>query len=107
MCEAERRAAIARLNDEFRRVGGGPVMLTDGIRYLPNTSKIVILDTVAAYDCPDPDGERHVRTLIVEGHEVIWYIICHWHDRDADAGIDLADPDSTGRLLVVMLAGEP
>jgi hypothetical protein len=106
MCEAERRAAIARLNDEFRRTSGGPVMLTDGVCDLPDATKIAILGAVAAYECPDPDGEHHVGTLAVEGHEVIWYIICHQHDRDADADIDPADPDSTGRLLVVMLAGE-
>ncbi|MBX9882870.1 MAG: DUF3768 domain-containing protein [Sphingomonas sp.] len=106
MCDTERRAEIARLNDAFRHAGGGPIVLTAGIAALSDQMQEAILAAVKDFH-DDADGEHRVGTLTVASHAVMWFILYHRHDHDDEEDADPADPDATGRVLVIMLEGEP
>lgn len=109
MGEAERRAEIARLNDEFRFTGsGGEMFMTQGVGALPLADKLLILTEVRYFSdfTPDndPHGEHDCAALTVRGHDIIWKI-----DRLPDDGVlwvNLDDPDAMRRVLVIMLAEE-
>lgn len=106
---AERRAEIARLNDEFRFTGqGGEMFMTSGIAALPLADKLLILTEVRYFadftPDNDPHGEHDCAVLTVRGHKVIWKI-----DYLPDDGVLWADPsapDAPRRVLVIMLAEE-
>lgn len=109
MGEAERRAEIARLNDQFRFTGrGGRLFMTAGIDALPVIEKLLILTEVRYFaeftPDNDPHGEHDCAVLTVRGKRIIWKI-----DYLPANGFDEADPvreETVLRVLTVMLAEE-
>ncbi|MGC2856679.1 DUF3768 domain-containing protein [Novispirillum sp. DQ9] len=103
-------AVIAALNDQLRKgFLGGHVMLTIGIRSLPNDIQNAIFEAVNAFDRftddNDPYGEHDCATLTVKGCRVIWKI--DYYDRTmTNASPDPADRAQTVRVLTIMLAEE-
>ena len=101
---------IRTLNDELRRFGrGGRIMITPGIQALGVRAVARVLTAVAAFDAftgdNDPYGEHDCAILAVDGIEVLFKI--DYYDQDlVYHSPDPADPTSTQRILVVMLAGE-
>ena len=109
MGATERRADIARLNDEFRFTGkGGEMFMTPGIAALPLADKLLILADVRYYDAftpdNDPHGEHDFALLEVRGHRVMWKIDYLPADEGQDP--DPAVPDTVLRILTIMLAEE-
>lgn len=105
----ERRAEIARLNDEFRFTGkGGEIFMTQGIAALPLADKLLILTKVRYFSdfTPDndPHGEHDCAALTVRGHEVIWKI--DYLPTEGTLWAHSGDPDEMRRVLVIMLAEE-
>lgn len=105
----ERRATIARLNDEFRFTGkGGEMFMTTDIAALPLADKLLILTEVRYFaeftPDNDPHGEHDCAVLTVCGRKVVWKI-----DYLPAEGIIQADPTSpetTHRALTIMLGEE-
>lgn len=107
MSEGEGRANIARLNDEFRHAGGGVTILTAGLAALPTRTRDAITNAVRDVHHDAPDSEHQVGSLLVDGHEVIWFILYYRRDRSCTADVDPMDALTTGRALAIMLAEEP
>ncbi len=109
MGERERRAEIARLNDQFRSTGqGGEMFMTRGIGALPMLDRLHILAAVRAFDAftqdNDPHGEHDCAVLKVRGHRVIWKI--DYLSRQDDQDPDPTDPQTVMRVMTIMLAEE-
>lgn len=108
--EVPRAEQIARLNDQLRRTGqGGRIMVTRGVRGLPDFSTMELLMALANYNGfdadNDPHGERDFGDLDCLGAELLWKI--DYFDPSLDYGSDdPANPDVTVRILTVMLAEE-
>lgn len=105
-----RGEAIARLNDKLRKTGsGGRIMVTRGVRELPDCNTEALLAALAAYDAfdvdNDPHGERDFGDLRVSDTDLLWKI--DYYDQDLRYGSpDPANPSVTVRVLTVMLESE-
>ena len=101
---------IHQLNDLFRDTFiGGRVMLSDGIRALPEEEREKIITTVRAFDnfTPDNDpyGEHDFGAFDHNGNKIFWKI--DYYDRTLTYGSENpADPHQTRRVLTIMLAEE-
>ncbi len=109
MGEAVRRAEIARLNDAFRFTGkGGRMFMTAGFDALSLTDKLLILTEVrhfADFNADnDPHGEHDCAVVTLGAHRIIWKID-YLPVNEADEA-DPANPETTVRILTVMLAEE-
>lgn len=97
---------IRDLNDRFRRTFvGGSIMVTPGIRELPNAAPL--LELVRGFDefSDDPHREHDFGAIDYEGQKFFWKI--DYYNRDHSAGSeDPSDPGVTSRVLTVMLASE-
>ena len=106
----EAAAAIRQANDVLRRTFmTGNVMLTQGIRALPEAKVAKILDAVQAFDAfdqgNDPHGEHDYGRLQVDGETVCWKI--DYFDADLRYGSENpADPSVTRRFMTIMLVSE-
>lgn len=105
-----RAAAIAQLNDTFRRtLVGGRVVITPGVAALGEDALRTIVRSVATFtkfDADnDPYGEHDFGSLIHEGTTYFWKIDAY--DRACEFGSpDPLDPVVTCRVLTVMRADE-
>lgn len=105
-----RAEAIAKLNDQLRKTGcGGLIMVTNGVRALPDYDIGALLAALAAYDAfdvhNDPHGERDFGDLTVGETDLLWKI--DYYDRElCFASPDPADDAVTMRVLTVMLESE-
>jgi hypothetical protein len=105
-----RAERIARLNDTLRKTGtGGAIMVTRGVRELPQFNVLALLAALAAFDSfdadNDPHGERDFGDLSFAGRDLLWKI--DYYDFDLRYGSnDPADPAVTKRVLTVMLPDE-
>jgi hypothetical protein len=103
-------AAIRQANDTLRRTFlTGNVMLTQGIRALPEPTVAKILDAVQSFDSfdqgNDPHGEHDYGRLQVNGETVCWKI--DYFDADLRYGSENpADPSITRRVMTIMLVSE-
>ena len=104
-------AAIAALNDAFRRSGGveGRVLFTAGVSSLGIEFSHLALGLVRLFDKfdgdNDPHGERDFGALEFKGRKLFWKI--DYYDRELEYGSpDPADPAVTTRVLTIMLAEE-
>ena len=101
---------IRELNDALRTtLVGGEITLTQGVAMLD--AEIIQAITVALQtyddftDDNDPYGEHDFGVISVKGHEVIFKI--DYYDTDLKFhSPDAADPETTIRVLTIMLADE-
>ena len=109
MKQSSTTAAIAELNDHFRRSFGPRRYLTPGIAALSPADQASILKGVMEFDDfteeNDPYGEHDFGTLEHRGLTIFWKI--DYYDPALEHGSeDPADPAKTARVLTVMLADE-
>jgi len=103
-----RRRRIAELNDAFRTTfRGGKVVMTAGVRELPDCLKANALMEVAKFNCfteaNDPRHERDFGSFVLLGRRFYWKI--DYYDDALEFGSeDPADPQKTVRVLTLMLA---
>lgn len=101
---------IRRLNDELRTtLSGGRIMLTRGVRQLPESDQSAVIEALVAYTGFAPDDQerdQHDFGLIQLGQiRAIWKI--NYLDQDHRyASPDPSDPALTRRVLKVMLVDE-
>lgn len=105
-----RAEAIARLNDKLRkRLAGGHVMVTRGVRSLKGFAAAALIRALAAYDSfdvgNDPHGERDFGDVELCGTTLLWKIDYYDHKLEF-ASPDPADAGQTVRVLTVMLESE-
>jgi hypothetical protein len=109
-CDVPRAEQIARLDDTLRCKGlGGRIMITRGVRALPDFDVLTLLTALAAFDGfdvdNDPHGERDFGDVEVTGVSCLWKV--DYYDRAFQfASADPADPTITERVLTVMLPEE-
>lgn len=105
-----RAELIARLNDRIRKTAkGGVIVITRGVRVLPQFTPADLLAALAKYDSfdadNDPHGERDFGDLGLFGADLLWKI--DYYDVEMRYGSnDPADAAQTTRVLTVMLADE-
>lgn len=103
-----RRRRIAELNDAFRTTfRGGKVVMTAGVRELPDCLKANALMEVAKFNCfteaNDPYHEHDFGSFVLLGRRFYWKI--DYYDDALEFGSDdPADPQKTVRVLTLMLA---
>lgn len=105
-------AAIAALNDAFRRATGGQggrIVFTPGVSALGVAFSHLALARVRAFnafgDDNDPYGERDFGSVELNGRKLFWKI--DYYDRALEYGSpDPTDPAVTTRVLTIMLAEE-
>jgi hypothetical protein len=101
-------AEIRRLNDAFRTtMTGGRLILTRGIAGRPDTS--AILEQVRSFadfnEGNDPHREHDFGAFEHDSDSIFWKI--DYYNSDLSAGSeDPADPESTTRVITIMLAEE-
>jgi hypothetical protein len=101
---------IRELNDAFRATFlGGRVMLTSGVAALPDSVKARVLSAVRAFEDFDEGNDHHNEhdfvPVEIDGHKVFGKI--DYYDKDIRLGCDDPSiPESTTRVLTVMLADE-
>lgn len=101
---------IRELNDVFRMTWlTGTVLMTSGIKSLPDAVQSGIMEAVQTFDAFTPDNDPHSEhdfgAVTVEGHRVFWKI--DYYDRTMQYGSeDPANPAVTKRVLTIMLAKE-
>ena len=101
---------IAELNDMLRTTFlTGRVVMTEGLRALPDPIREEIITRVHTFDgfTPDndPHGEHDFGAVTVEGVRAFWKI--DYYDRTLSFGSDdPADPSTTCRVLTIMLADD-
>ncbi|MGF1612601.1 MAG: DUF3768 domain-containing protein [Gammaproteobacteria bacterium] len=102
---------IAELNDMLRKTffAGGRVVMTQGIRALPEADQSAIREKVETFDDfgedNDPYGEHDFGSFEHASHKVFWKI--DYYDPSLTFGSeDPADPAKTCRVLTIMLAEE-
>jgi len=106
----ERAAAIANLNDAFRRtLKGGLVGGTIGFVSLPRQTVGKVIEAIRAFDAwdngNDPHGEHDFVCVKVDGETVFAKI--DYSNPDMSGGSENpADPTKTLRLMTIMLASE-
>lgn len=109
-----RRLRIRELNDDFRIWRGrgpflGRLVKTQGISNKSPLDQIGILAAVRTFNAfnadNDPHGEHDFGAFDFKGERILWKI--DYFDRLYCAGSnDPSDPDTTCRVLTVMLASE-
>lgn len=103
-------AAIRQANDTLRQtLLTGNVMLTQGIRALPDATVNNILDAVRTFDkfdhANDPHGEHDFGMVLINGESVYWKI--DYYDADFRyASPNPADTSVTRRVMTIMLVSE-
>ena len=108
--EVPRAERIAQMNDALRRTGrGGVIIMTRGVRALPDFNLASLLAALADYDQfdedSDPHGERDFGLLDHAQRELLWKI--DYFDVTLTWGSDdPADPEKTMRVLTILLAEE-
>lgn len=104
---------ISELNDAFRRgapLGPGDLYITRGVESRGPAFVSQALTAVRDFDAftpaNDPYGEHDFGVVHIDDETVFWKI--DYYDRDdADTGVDdPADPQTTRRILTVLLASE-
>ena len=105
-----RKARIRELNDHLRRrLAGGYIMITPGVRAFGDSFVGRVLHTVqqeAEFTADnDPYEEHDFGALDVSGHRVFWKIDYFSPDLES-ASPDPADPEVTARVLTIMLSSE-
>jgi hypothetical protein len=102
---------IAGLNDLLRTTFmTGRVVMTEGIRALPDATREEIITKVRTFDAFNPDndpyGQRDFGAFDQDGAgKVFWKI--DYYDRDlCYASPDPANPKATCRVLTILLASE-
>ncbi len=103
-------ARIAELNDILRTTFlTGRVLMTEGIRALPDDVQSRIVEAIQTFTefTPDndPHGEHDFGAVTVEGCKSFWKIDYYAPDM-AHGSVDPSDPKQTRRVLTIMLAGE-
>jgi len=111
MLETTRRATIARLDDNFRATGeDGWGLLSRGVALLPIANKDEVIRAVRLFDAftpdSDPHGEHDCAVVSAGGERIIWKIDYHQRDRNRQTDPDPAGPDTTQRVMTIMLAEE-
>lgn len=111
MLDETRRATIARLNDHLRSTGeDGWTYLSRGVALLPIAVKDEVIRAVRLFDdfTPDndPHGEHDCATLSVAETRIVWKIDYCPRDRTRQSDPDPADPNSSLRVMTIMLAEE-
>lgn len=102
--------SVCDLNDAFRRTFfGGRVVITPGIRELPEGDRIQLLEAVQGYDGfdagNDPYREHNFGAIDLGNERYFWRIDAY--DRRLEfASPDPADPRVTTRVLTIMRADE-
>lgn len=102
--------SIGDLNDVFRRTFfGGRVVVTPGIRELPESDRIKLLEAVQGYDGfddgNDPFREHDFGAIDLGEQRYLWKIDAY--DRRLKfASPDPGDPRVTTRVLTIMCADE-
>ena len=109
-------AAIAGLNDRFRRLGGasgvpGRMFMTRGISALPHDVQLAIIRGVATFDAFTPDndpyGEHDFGAIEVPQVGRVFWKVDYYADARLDAGSEAPeDPSRSFRVLTIMLASE-
>ena len=108
--ELPRAEAIARLNDQLRKIGtGGMVVVTKAVTKLTGFDAPTLMSALANYDGFDPDndphGERDFGDLTLFGTDLLFKI--DYYDADLRFGSDdPADPMATKRVLTIMTAAD-
>ena len=102
-----RAEQIARLNDTLRKTGkGGAIMVTRGVRALPDFDPLALLQALAAFDKfdadNDPHGERDFGDVEFAGESLLWKIDYYAPDLKYGSN-NSADPAVTHRILTVLL----
>src|SRR6202045_2180960 len=102
-------AKIRELNDAFRTMTGGRVMLTAGVDALPSDVKAMVIRRVATFSdfTPDndPHGEHDFGNFTLAGRKFFFKL--DYYDPTMTYGSeDPADPAKTTRVLTIMLAEE-
>lgn len=101
---------IRELNDIFRTTWlTGTVLMTSGIKNLPDAIQSGIAEAVQKFDAftpeNDPHGEHDFGVVTVEGHKVFWKI--DYYDRTLQYGSEAPEnPSVTKRVLTIMLDEE-
>lgn len=101
---------IRDLNDAFRSsFMTGTVLITSGIRDLPEAIRPRVIEGVRTFSAftpdNDPHGEHDFGAFTIEGHKVFWKIDYYAPDMERGSE-DPADPRKTRRVLTIMLAEE-
>lgn len=101
---------IRELNDVFRTTWlTGRVLMTEGIRELPDDVQSRIAEQVQTFSTfsedNDPHGEHDFGALTVDGLKVFWKIDYYAPDM-MHGSEDASDPKLTKRVLTIMLADE-
>lgn len=101
---------IRTLNDVLRTTWlTGKVLMTPGIRNLPDTTQSRIAEAIQTFEAFTPDndpyGEHDFGAVIVDGYKAFWKI--DYYDTSMEYGSeDPANPKATMRVLTIMLAEE-
>jgi len=102
---------ITGLNDLFRSTFlTGRVLLTEGVRALPEAVREEIITKVRAFDGfgpdNDPHGEHDFGAFDQDGAGRIFWKIDYYDPSLTMGSEDPADPKRTRRVLTIMLAEE-
>lgn len=103
-------ARIAELNDVLRTTFlTGRVLMTEGIRALPDALQSRIAEAVQSFTAftpdNDPHGEHDFGAVTIEGLKVFWKIDYYAQDM-MHGSEEPSNPKQTRRVLTIMLAGE-
>ncbi|MQW86003.1 DUF3768 domain-containing protein [Sinorhizobium saheli] len=106
----DRIARIRTLNDVLRTTWlTGKVLMTEGIRNLPDQTRSRVAEAIQSFDTftpdNDPHGEHDFGAVTVAGHKVFWKIDYYAPDM-VHGSEDPANPEVTMRVLTIMLAEE-
>ena len=101
----QRRAAISRLNDEFRWTTRRDIFITPGIQALPDVLGLVqaVRDFTAFTPDNDPYGEHDFGSIKWQEEKTFWKI--DYYDQALQYWYDPLSSDCR-RILTIMLAGE-
>ena len=105
--QEERRATIARLNDQLRSTGeDGWTYLSRGVSKLPTAIREDVIRAIRLF-CDftpdnDPHGEHDGATLTVGEYRIAWKIDYYTRGQQQGGKVDPADPATTLRVMTVM-----